>query len=588
MVKDTKYYQILEIEPVADQEQIRKAYRRLSLKWHPDKNRENIQVAEERFKEISEAYEVLRNPDSRKKYDAYGEAVFRNGNSTETSGPSHANSSQFHFRSAEEIFSEFFGGRDPFMDMFQNMESMMNQNMNSGFGFGGFGGGFANPHSTFSRASSARNQNDFQRPNLNSSRTQMDFFQADPFFTNPFFGHPMMNTQQNMFFGGPGIPNLNNNMLPHSGKSVRRSVQIINGQKFETVEEVDEEGNITTTQAGPDGSVKVQKKMKQSSHASIQNMASNLPQPSQQNVNYAKSLPKIPRNLHTSEANYSHTSSSNKHSQNSQMPGHQNKIPENIEITEKDRENTNNHYHKGSSAQNITSSENYIDLDSFKPKSEKPKEIYRNTSATVNLETQDKHNRMKENQTINAGSSNHTNNDFSPSKNFINNNTQQTSSYLNTNSYSRNVHKKSENNFINSNTSTRYNMGQGPIIQNNMVPESGYTPVQPLMTSNNYLSSNNPNKNIIYNAPSENMKKFSRPKVSIDRFNSENLHTPRNPAPKNFIDLDDIGSGNNINTTNANFANMQKRSTSLNSNTKNQPSISNIRGPYYIPSKNNK
>jgi curved DNA-binding protein CbpA len=53
------YYEILELPKNASEGDIKKAYRRLALKWHPDKNPDNGKEAEKRFKEISEAYEVL-------------------------------------------------------------------------------------------------------------------------------------------------------------------------------------------------------------------------------------------------------------------------------------------------------------------------------------------------------------------------------------------------------------------------------------------------------------------------------------------------------------------------------------------------
>lgn len=65
------YYKILGIERNASQEEIKKQYRKLALKYHPDKN-PGDKAAEEKFKEISEAYQVLSNPESREKYDRLG------------------------------------------------------------------------------------------------------------------------------------------------------------------------------------------------------------------------------------------------------------------------------------------------------------------------------------------------------------------------------------------------------------------------------------------------------------------------------------------------------------------------------------
>ena len=65
------YYKILGVEKDATKEEIKKAYRKLALKYHPDRNPDNKE-AEEKFKEITEANEVLSDPDKRKKYDQLG------------------------------------------------------------------------------------------------------------------------------------------------------------------------------------------------------------------------------------------------------------------------------------------------------------------------------------------------------------------------------------------------------------------------------------------------------------------------------------------------------------------------------------
>lgn len=69
------YYQVLGIQKNADPEEIKKAYRKLALKFHPDRN-PNDKSAEERFKKINEAYAVLSDPEKRKEYDKFGSVKF--------------------------------------------------------------------------------------------------------------------------------------------------------------------------------------------------------------------------------------------------------------------------------------------------------------------------------------------------------------------------------------------------------------------------------------------------------------------------------------------------------------------------------
>lgn len=79
MVRETKLYDALGVSPTATQDEIKKAYRKAALKWHPDKNKDTPNAAE-KFKEASQAYEILSDPEKRKVYDQYGlEFLLRGG-----------------------------------------------------------------------------------------------------------------------------------------------------------------------------------------------------------------------------------------------------------------------------------------------------------------------------------------------------------------------------------------------------------------------------------------------------------------------------------------------------------------------------
>ncbi|MFI5279845.1 MAG: molecular chaperone DnaJ [Gemmatimonadales bacterium] len=103
------YYRILGVERGADEAELKKAYRKLAMTFHPDRNTEPD--AEARFKEITEAYEVLRDPDKRALYDRYGEAGLKRG--TGAGGFHH-----FDLSEALNIFMRDFGGFGGFEEVF--------------------------------------------------------------------------------------------------------------------------------------------------------------------------------------------------------------------------------------------------------------------------------------------------------------------------------------------------------------------------------------------------------------------------------------------------------------------------------------
>lgn len=143
-----EYYEVLGVSRQASTDEIRKAYRKLALKWHPDKNLDRREVAEMNFKRLSEAYEVLSDSQKRQVYDNYGKQGLADGFA---GGPgSHGGFGGFpgadlfgaagpfgfgggggmfgfHFRDPNDVFREFFGGNDPFSELFNNMNGMQFQ-----------------------------------------------------------------------------------------------------------------------------------------------------------------------------------------------------------------------------------------------------------------------------------------------------------------------------------------------------------------------------------------------------------------------------------------------------------------------------
>ncbi|KAK6924940.1 Chaperone DnaJ, C-terminal [Dillenia turbinata] len=112
------YYNILKVNRNASEEDLKKSYRRLAMIWHPDKNQSNKTEAEAKFKQISEAYDVLSDPQKRQIYDLYGEEALKSGQfppppshhrPNHNPSPNPNPNFRFHPRDADDIYAELFG-----------------------------------------------------------------------------------------------------------------------------------------------------------------------------------------------------------------------------------------------------------------------------------------------------------------------------------------------------------------------------------------------------------------------------------------------------------------------------------------------
>ena len=118
MADKRDYYEVLGVSRDADDAAIKKAYRQLAKKYHPDTN-PGDKEAEAKFKEASEAYAVLSDAEKRRQYDQFGHSAFENGG---------AGGGGFDYSNMGDIFSDIFGGGDIFGDLFGGGSRRRNSN----------------------------------------------------------------------------------------------------------------------------------------------------------------------------------------------------------------------------------------------------------------------------------------------------------------------------------------------------------------------------------------------------------------------------------------------------------------------------
>lgn len=214
-------YQRLGLSRSASNDEIKRHYRKLAMKWHPDKNPDNREVAAEKFRLISQAYECLSDDDKRQEYDRFGvipgerrvsseaggtratRSAYMGTRSFDPFGPLDPTSMFFTFERAQRIFEAFFGTRDPF--------SLFDDDPIS-HSFGGMS----------------------MLPSLFESQSSL----LGGFLTNDLFGetrgrHGNVHTTSLLSSGTLG-----------GGESVTKSITIVNGRKMTRTE---------TTKIGPDG-----------------------------------------------------------------------------------------------------------------------------------------------------------------------------------------------------------------------------------------------------------------------------------------------------------------------------------------------
>lgn len=130
MSTKTDYYDILGVSKGASADEIKKAYRKQALEWHPDRHKDDKEAAEKRFKEINEAYQILSNPQKKTTYDNYGHDAFTPGGGNPFAGGFPGGGGgpftytyqtggenpfgNMDFGDPFDIFESFFGGGNPF------------------------------------------------------------------------------------------------------------------------------------------------------------------------------------------------------------------------------------------------------------------------------------------------------------------------------------------------------------------------------------------------------------------------------------------------------------------------------------------
>ncbi|CAD8086525.1 unnamed protein product [Paramecium primaurelia] len=251
------YYKVLELPRSATEADIKKAYRKLALKWHPDKNPDNKETATKKFKEIAEAYEVLSKPEKKSHYDKYG-------HQQPPPTPNYQQSNNFgnQYQQDYNEFQEFPSGFQNNFNSFNNFNQFNNRPQFNKFSEQSFG------FPQFNRMPDLNKF--FFGDNFDPFEVFQNFFKNDPFFNQDFFGNNQQqqqtsltkaNSYKNDFdddffkpFYQNGQNQSNNFIRGQTHKTVQTTTTTMNGQQVQKVK---------TTIIHPDGRKEIKEEIKQ-------------------------------------------------------------------------------------------------------------------------------------------------------------------------------------------------------------------------------------------------------------------------------------------------------------------------------------
>ncbi|CAD8106887.1 unnamed protein product [Paramecium sonneborni] len=254
------YYKVLELSRSATEAEIKKAYRKLALKWHPDKNPDNKEIATKKFKEIAEAYEVLSKPEKKSHYDKYGHQQPPPTPNYQQSN-NYGNSYQQDFNDFQEFSSGFQNDFNNF-----NNRSQYNKYSEQTFGF-----------PQFNRMPDLNKF--FFGDNFDPFQVFQNFFKNDPFFNQDFFGNNQQQKTSLMKANSYHNDFDDDFFKPIYQNGSNQSTNLIKGQTHKTIQSTTTTMNgqpiqrVKTTIIHPDGRKEVKEEIKPLSQLQKHNSA---------------------------------------------------------------------------------------------------------------------------------------------------------------------------------------------------------------------------------------------------------------------------------------------------------------------------